>query len=162
MDCQCVVVYTVISPSSTIAPVLRVQIEDTIARPSTSGCISWIRRYLKRFIRLVFVTPGAVLTIYLYNYLEWKEQLFRGYRKDSIYISIINLILSQPNFFSLEMGSIIDNRSTYPELLLLIFVHWISVLIMQSYMETWRAFTTSKGELTICVRTYDNNLQFLF
>lgn len=52
MDCQCVVVYTVISPSTTIAPALRVQIEDTLAQPTTPGCVSWIRRYVKRFIRL--------------------------------------------------------------------------------------------------------------
>jgi len=63
MDCQCVVVYTVISPSTTIVPALRVQIEDTLARPSASGCISWIRRYIKRF-RLVYSVGNCINNFY--------------------------------------------------------------------------------------------------
>lgn len=50
MDCQCVVVYTVISPSTTIAPSLRVQLERALSRSSTPGCISWIKYSVKRLI----------------------------------------------------------------------------------------------------------------
>lgn len=67
MDCQCVVVYTVISPSTTIAPALRVQIEDTLARPTTPGCVSWIRRYVKRFIRFDRVSSRVLLTTSIYD-----------------------------------------------------------------------------------------------
>lgn len=50
MDYQCVVVYTVISPSTTIAPSLRVQLERALSRSSTRGCISWIKYNVKRLI----------------------------------------------------------------------------------------------------------------
>lgn len=50
MDCQCIVVYTMISPSTTIAPSLRVQLERALSRSSTPGCISWIKYSVKRLI----------------------------------------------------------------------------------------------------------------
>lgn len=50
MDYQCVVVYTVISPSTTIAQSLRVQLERALSRSSTPGWISWIKYNVKRLI----------------------------------------------------------------------------------------------------------------
>lgn len=64
---QYVIVYTVIQPLTTIAPALHVQIEDTLARPTTPGCVSWIRRYVKRSIRFVCTSLGVVLTTSLYD-----------------------------------------------------------------------------------------------
>ena len=48
MEYQCVIVYTVISPSSSIAPTLRLQLESTVTRQPPAGCVAWLKSWIKR------------------------------------------------------------------------------------------------------------------
>ncbi|XP_043475694.1 UDP-N-acetylglucosamine--peptide N-acetylglucosaminyltransferase 110 kDa subunit [Leptopilina heterotoma] len=62
MEYQCVIVYTVISPSTSLAPSLRLHLESTILRPPPTGCIAWLKSWIKRavgaYLRALNLSPN--------------------------------------------------------------------------------------------------------
>ncbi|CAD6213147.1 GSCOCG00003937001-RA-CDS [Cotesia congregata] len=62
MEYQCVIVYTVISPSTSDAPSIRLQLENVVTSTVPNGCIDWIKSWLKRsvaaYLRALNLSPN--------------------------------------------------------------------------------------------------------